>query len=110
MITCNDCVHHDVCYKIEHFGRDLETDKACEQFGGNGKWISAADRLPNAYCNCLVYYESVDKRIGYGCYNSDVGRWLICNIFGGHYTFFDHGSVLYWMSLPKPPEKDYEEE
>lgn len=110
MITCNDCVHHDICYKIEHFGRDLETDKACEQFGGNGKWISAADRLPNAYCNCLVYYESVDKRIGYGCYNSDVGRWLICNIFGGHYTFFDHGSVLYWMSLPKPPEKDYEEE
>lgn len=109
MITCNDCVHHDVCYKIEHFGRDLETDKACEQFGGNGKWISAADRLPNAYCNCLVYYESVDKRIGYGCYNSDVGRWLICNIFGGHYTFFDHGSVLYWMPLPKPPEKDYEE-
>lgn len=106
MITCNDCVHHDICYKIEHFGRDLETDKACEQFGGNGKWISAAYRLPDRNCNCLVYYESTDKRVGYGSYNPNDGRWTVCNIFNGHFIYFNLEKVLYWMPLPEPPDRD----
>lgn len=110
MLTCRDCIHYDVCYKIEHFGRDLETDGACEEFSGNNKWVSVADRLPDSQLNCLVFYESVDKRIGYGCYNSDCDCWLICNIFSGHFAFFDQGSVLYWMPLPEPPEKEFEEE
>ena len=32
--SCSDCIHYDVCYKIEHFGRDLETTSPCEQFLG----------------------------------------------------------------------------
>ena len=30
--SCFDCIHFDVCYKIEHFGRDLEDTSPCEQF------------------------------------------------------------------------------
>ena len=30
--SCSDCIHFDVCYKIEHFGRDLEDTSACKQF------------------------------------------------------------------------------
>ena len=30
--SCSDCIHFDVCYKIEHFGRDLEGTSPCEQF------------------------------------------------------------------------------
>lgn len=44
--SCSDCIHFDVCYKIEHFGRDLEGTSPCEQFINkdvapvrHGKWI-----------------------------------------------------------------------
>lgn len=30
--SCSDCIHFDVCCKIEHFGRDLEDTSPCEQF------------------------------------------------------------------------------
>ena len=30
--SCSDCIHFDVCYKIEHFGRDLENTSPCKQF------------------------------------------------------------------------------
>ena len=30
--SCSNCIHFDVCYKIEHFGRDLEGTSPCEQF------------------------------------------------------------------------------
>ena len=30
--TCEDCVHYGVCYHIEHYGRDIETDEPCEEF------------------------------------------------------------------------------
>lgn len=31
-MTCNDCIHKDVCYKIEHYGRDLESEEPCEEY------------------------------------------------------------------------------
>lgn len=31
---CSDCIHYDICYKIEHYGRDLEDTSACKQFIG----------------------------------------------------------------------------
>ena len=30
--SCSDCIHFDICYKIEHFGRDLEDTSPCKQF------------------------------------------------------------------------------
>lgn len=32
--SCSECIHHEICYKIEHFGRDLESTSPCEQFLG----------------------------------------------------------------------------
>lgn len=44
--TCKECVHYDVCYYIEHYGREIETDKPCKQFKSadvvevvHGEWI-----------------------------------------------------------------------
>jgi hypothetical protein len=30
--NCKKCIHYDVCYHIEHYGRELETDEPCKQF------------------------------------------------------------------------------
>ena len=30
--SCSDCIHFDVCCKIEHFGRGLEDTSPCKQF------------------------------------------------------------------------------
>ena len=48
--SCSDCIHFDVCYKIEHFGRDLEDTSPCKQFISkdvepvkHGRWIAEYD-------------------------------------------------------------------
>ena len=48
--SCFDCIHFDVCYKIEHFGRDLEDTSPCKQFISkdvapvrHGRWIEEYD-------------------------------------------------------------------
>lgn len=48
--SCSDCIHFDVCYKIEHFGRDLEDTSPCEQFISkdvepvkHGHWVDEYD-------------------------------------------------------------------
>lgn len=47
MATCNDCIHKDVCYLIEHYGKDLYSDEACDKFlvtpVRHGKWIEEYD-------------------------------------------------------------------
>lgn len=53
---CSDCIHYDVCYKIEHYGRDLEGISACEQFiskdvapVNRGHWIRPYDASDKSY-------------------------------------------------------------
>ena len=47
MVTCKDCIHIDVCYLIEHYGRDLCSDDVCDNFLEtsvcHGKWIEEYD-------------------------------------------------------------------
>ena len=47
MATCKDCIHKDVCYLIEHYGRDLCNNEACDKFlvtpVRHGHWISEYD-------------------------------------------------------------------
>ena len=47
MATCKDCIHKDVCYLIEHYGKDLCSDEACDKFlvtpVHHGKWIEEYD-------------------------------------------------------------------
>ena len=30
--SCKDCIHHEVCYHIEHYGRDLESTEPCNNY------------------------------------------------------------------------------
>ena len=47
MATCKDCIHKDVCYLIEHYGKDLCSDEACDKFlatfVAHGHWVSEYD-------------------------------------------------------------------
>ena len=65
--TCNDCIHYDICYKIEHFGRDLETNIPCKEF------IGVNDRVEVVRCkDCkhkFVEYDGI----------------FTCNIFSNCY-------------------------
>ena len=66
---CSDCIHFDVCYKIEHFGRDLEDTSPCEQFISkdvepvkHGHWVKEKpDVLIHWHCsvceNCYYLEE-----------------------------------------------------
>lgn len=57
--SCSDCIHLDVCYKIEHFGRDLEGTSPCEQFINkdvapvrHGRWVKEKrDVLIHWHCS-----------------------------------------------------------
>ena len=67
--SCFDCIHFDVCYKIEHFGRDLEGTSPCEQFINkdvapvrHGHWVKEkSDVLIHWHCsvckNCYYLDE-----------------------------------------------------
>ena len=67
--SCSDCIHFDVCYKIEHFGRDLEVTSPCEQFINkdvapvrHGHWVKEKhDVLIHWHCsvckNCYYLDE-----------------------------------------------------
>ena len=52
--TCNDCIHYDICYKIEHFGRDLETNIPCKEF------IGVSDRVEVVRCKDCKHLEFSD--------------------------------------------------
>ena len=47
MATCKDCIHKDVCYLIEHYGKDLCSDDTCDKFLvtpiHHGHWIEEYD-------------------------------------------------------------------
>lgn len=47
--TCFDCIHLATCYKIEHFGRDLETNIPCKEF------IGVSDRIEVVRCKDCKY-------------------------------------------------------
>ena len=67
--SCSDCIHFGVCYKIEHFGRDLEDTSPCEQFISkdvepvkHGHWVKEKpDVLIHWHCsvckNCYYLEE-----------------------------------------------------
>ena len=47
MAKCKECIHKDVCYLIEHYGKDLCSDDACDKFlvtpVVHGHWIAEYD-------------------------------------------------------------------
>lgn len=57
MAKCKECVYEPMCYKIEHFGRDLETDEACEDFREDTKIVE----VPVNVCDMVytIYWHGV---------------------------------------------------
>ena len=66
--SCSDCIHYDVCYKIEHYGRDLEDTSACKLFIGkddvapvkHGHWIKIQNYVRCSECRHEVNWSSRD--------------------------------------------------
>ena len=55
MATCKDCFYRAMCYEIEHYGRDLVTDKPCEMFK------TTEDVFEVVRCeNCKYKGENID--------------------------------------------------
>lgn len=52
MNTCKDCFHKNVCCKIEHYGRGLESSEPCEHFCEITKTILPAHSCTN--CKNIV--------------------------------------------------------
>lgn len=66
-----------------------------------GGWISAKDRLPGDEGDVIVYGVSPRGRkktaiMNYLAFEADRPRWALDGIW----------TVLYWMPLPEPPEKE----
>ena len=38
-MSCENCFHRDVCYYIEHYGRDFSSDEPCDHFRDLTKMI-----------------------------------------------------------------------
>ena len=55
MATCNDCIPKDVCYLIEHYGRDLCSNDACDKFLAapvvRGHWIRQDESFTRFKCS-----------------------------------------------------------
>lgn len=73
--SCSDCVHFDVCYKIEHFGRDLETNTPCREF------IGVNDRVEVVRCKDCIYRGRVDCAMSYRCDCGEQHTWETDNDF-----------------------------
>ena len=66
MAKCKECIHKDVCYLKEHYGKDLCSDEACDKFLAtpvvHGRWIpqfvssrGLADMFSCSVCNGSVF-------------------------------------------------------
>ena len=56
--TCYDCIHLATCYKIEHFGRDLETNMPCDLY------IGISDRIEVVKCKDCKHFRTKPNYCG----------------------------------------------
>ena len=69
MATCKDCIHKDVCYLIEHYGRDLCNNEVCDKFlvipVVHGRWIVQENWTPDDYYyTCSICNEDFYMIVG----------------------------------------------
>ena len=68
MATCKDCLHNELCYMIEHYGRDLEDDFECKRFKDkdefirvqHGMWIKDGNKRTCPHCGYYYHSNGVD--------------------------------------------------
>lgn len=73
--TCFDCIHLATCYKIEHFGRDLETNTPCREF------IGVSDRVEVVRCKDCKFRGREDCAMYYRCNCGEQHTWETDNDF-----------------------------
>lgn len=63
----------------------------------NSKWISAKEKMPEAYMSVLIPIPKGNSDVAYV---DEGGQW---------YSAYSHNEITapkYWMSLPKPPDEE----
>lgn len=73
--TCYDCIHYEICYKIEHFGRDLETTLSCKEY------IGISDRVEIVRCKDCKFRGREDCAMYYRCNCGEQHTWETDNDF-----------------------------
>lgn len=56
-MNCNNCIHKGICYKIEHYGRDLENEELCEEFVGKMIYLSHIDEAIHKFNDLVIKNE-----------------------------------------------------
>lgn len=74
------------------------------------EWISVDDRLPDNYTEVLLFisYDAFWYGEGETTYKTQYGMTIGFRIYDSwHITKLgNHCKPLYWMPMPKPPEKE----
>ncbi len=82
--SCSECIHHEICYKIEHFGRDLETAEPCEQF-------ISKDVAPVVHCKDCKYFHN--EKVLYAANIIDEHADGICALRRSYTDNIEHTNV-----------------
>lgn len=75
MCLCKECVYVDLCYMVEHYGRDLEDDFECKRFKDNnefvrvkhGMWIKDGNKRTCPHCGFYYHSNGVDYNYCFNC-------------------------------------------
>ena len=71
MAKCTECIHKELCYMIEHYGREEDEDIECRRFKDkegfvqvkHGMWIKDGDK--RACSRCGMYHDDNDVNHNY---------------------------------------------
>lgn len=60
-MNCNDCIHKDICYKIEHYGRDLESEEPCDEFVNKMIYLNHINEAIHKFNDIIVKSDEFSK-------------------------------------------------
>ena len=70
MAKCKECIHKDVCYLIEHYGKDLYSNETCDKFLAipvvHGRWIDHK-KFERNNCNVCIECSVCNTWFGHDC-------------------------------------------
>ena len=118
-MTCEDCIHFEVCDSGRHIGEYIEDDgsysegveRECETFKYKAnfvevkhgvvipQWISVKDRLPEDKQNVLTIDSESKMEV---CFYEKEWKGVFQQC-GGLVKIFN---ITHWMPLPEPPKKE----
>lgn len=92
-MTCYDCLHKDVCYKIEHYGRSPEGE-ACKDFYHNTVELNNIDEA-------LRKFDNISIKFDYGSANPTYDKGSIMRNLERYYDAEAIGKILLAESTKK---------